>query len=221
LRGRPGDAATAHQESATAAEEAAALGLAPPGDGHDKPPEVAAVCTRQGRLWRLDLGSRSVLVEHSVGMLHLAVLVANPGTEIPAVELVAGVAVLGNVTADTAGSAQPVLDQLAIGQYRRRLAELSADIDDLESRNDGERAAPARAERDWLIAELTGATGISGRSRRFPDNAERARITVGKAIRRALARISDTDAVIGTHLRTSVHTGMCCSYRPAVAIMKV
>jgi hypothetical protein len=212
LRGQPGDAATAHHESAVAAEEAAALGLAPPGDGHHEPPQVAAVCTRQGRRWRLDLGRRSVLVDHSVGMLHLAVLVANPGTEIPAVELVTGVAVLGT---PTAVSAQPMLDQLATGQYRRRLAELSADIEDLESRSDGDGAARARAERDWLIAELAGATGISGRSRRFPDNAERARITVGKAIRRALTRVCDTDAVIGTHLRSSVHTGMRCSYRPA------
>ena len=34
-------------------------------------------------------------------MLHLAVLLANPGAEIPAVDLVTGVAVLGNAAADT------------------------------------------------------------------------------------------------------------------------
>ena len=37
----------------------------------------------------------SVLVEDSIGMLHLAVLIANPRQEIPAADLVAGLAVLG------------------------------------------------------------------------------------------------------------------------------
>ena len=42
----------------------------------------AATCKRLGRRWQLTLASRSVLVEDSIGMLHLAVLVANPRREI-------------------------------------------------------------------------------------------------------------------------------------------
>jgi len=49
-------------------------------------------CRRHGRKWRVGLGSRSVLVEHSVGLLHLAVLVANPRQEIRAIDLAASVA---------------------------------------------------------------------------------------------------------------------------------
>jgi hypothetical protein len=71
-----------------------------------------------------------------------------------------------------------------------------------------------RAERDWVLGELTGATGLAGRPRLFPDEAERARIAVGKAIRRTLARLHEADPVIGAHLRDTVHTGMLCSYRP-------
>jgi hypothetical protein len=37
---------------------------------------------------------------------------------------------------------------------------------------------------------------------------------VGKAIRRALARITEADGVIGEHLRQTVHTGVRCSYWP-------
>jgi hypothetical protein len=92
--------------------------------------------------------------------------------------------------------------------------QLRAEIEELESREEDGRAARARAERDRLLAELAGVTGIGGRSRRFPDNAERAGIAVGKAIRRALTRTGDTDPVIGEHLRGSVHTGIRCSYRP-------
>jgi hypothetical protein len=212
-RGQPRDADTARHELTTADEEATALGIARTGDAGREPLDPAAVCSRQGRQWRIDVGHRSVLVEHTVGMLHLAVLVANPGAEIPAVDLVAGVVVLGNA-ADTGVSTQPMLDRAATRQYRHRLARLRAEIDDLESRNENDSAARARAERDWLLAELAGATGIGGRTRRFPDNAERARIAVGKAIRRAITRIGYADAVIGEHLRTSVRTGLRCSYRP-------
>jgi hypothetical protein len=151
-----------------------------------------------------------VLVEHSVGLLHLAVLIANPGQEIPAIELAAGVAACG--AAGRCVSTQPVLDNVAVHEYRRRLLWLHTEIDDLESRSDAGGAARARAERDWLVAELTGASAIGGRARRFPDNEERARIAVGKAIRRALDRIEKADAFIGLYLRARVHTGARCSY---------
>jgi hypothetical protein len=71
-----------------------------------------------------------------------------------------------------------------------------------------------RAERDWLVAQLSSAAGFGGRTRAFPDQPERARVAVGKAIRRALARITEADAVIGEHLRQTVHTGVRCSYWP-------
>jgi hypothetical protein len=146
-------------------------------------------------------------------MLHLAVLLANLGAEIPAIELAAGVAALSH--ARTNLSAQPMLDRQAIQQYRQRLSQLHTEIDELESRNERERAAGTRKERNWLIAELAAGAGLGGRSRRFPDSAERARLAVGRAIRRAIARIHDADPYIGVHLRNTVHTGMRCSYEPA------
>jgi hypothetical protein len=66
------------------------------------------------------------------------------------------------------------------------------------------RAAQARAERDWLVAALSGASAIGNRTRRFTDDPERARVAVGKAIRRAIARIAEEDAVIGEALRSRV-----------------
>jgi hypothetical protein len=50
-------------------------------------------CSRRGRHWQVALGQRSVLVDHRIGMLHLAALVANPGQEIDAIDLAAVAAV--------------------------------------------------------------------------------------------------------------------------------
>ena len=76
------------------------------------------------------------------------------------------------------------------------------------------RAAQLRADADWLADELRGSTGLGGRVRQFADNPERARIAVGKAIRRALDRVAAADPVLGDHLRRSVQTGMRCCYLP-------
>jgi hypothetical protein len=216
LRGHPRDVAGARRELAAAAEEATALGMSASGQVSVQTHEpAAAACRRAGRRWRIEWGRRNVLVEHSVGMLHLAVLLANPGQEIAAIDLVAGVAAVGASADRSAMSAQPVLDRVAAQQYRDRLSRLSADIDDLESDGDLGGAARARAERDWLLNELAGATGIGGRSRRFTDDTERARIAAGKALRRALTRIEEADTFIGEHLRGAVHTGVRCCYRPS------
>jgi hypothetical protein len=223
-RGSPGDADAARREIDAAAAEAASAGLPVP-DYPDDPehpvagpaPTVAAReahCQRVGRKWRLTLGGRGVLVEDSIGMVHLAVLIANPRQEIQAADLVAGLAGLSG-TSGEAGAAQHVLDHEAIAEYRNRLKRLDAQLDETGiGELEPDRARQARAERDWLVAQLSSAAGFGGRTRAFPDQPERARVAVGKAIRRALTRITEADAVIGEHLRQTVHTGVRCSYWP-------
>jgi hypothetical protein len=187
---------------------------AAPGRVTEARPRVVR-CRRRGRRWHLELDGRSALVDHCVGMRHLATLLANPGYEIPAIDLAAGPGHPDPVAAhEIAESDQPVLDEVAKREYKERLSELQAEIDDLESMNDLERAAALRVERDWLVAELTAATGMAGRSRRFGGSDERARVAVGKALRRALARVEEADPVIAAELRATVHTGRRCSYRP-------
>jgi hypothetical protein len=216
LRGSPGDADAARRELDTATAEATALGLPIPdypGSGSASP---VAQCHRAGRKWRLAVRNRAVVVEDSIGMVYLAVLIANPGQEIRAAELAAGLAALGSAAGDGgAGRVQPVLDHEAMSEYRNRLKRLDAELRELETDDDGERAARVRAERDWLVAQLASVTGLGGRPRSFPDDGERARVAVSKAIRRAIGRITAADPVIGEHLRQTVRTGMRCSYWPS------
>jgi len=212
-RGWPQDAGAARRELDAATSEATAAGLPVPDQPVSGPPAALAECHRAGRKWRLALRNRSVLVDDSIGLVHLAVLIANPRQEILAADLVAGLAALSGA----AGATHPVLDHEAIAEYRNRLKRLDAEIGQLESDDDPSPASllgQARAERDWLVAQLSSAAGLAGRTRSFPDQPERARVAVGKAIRRALARVTEADAVIGEHLRQTVRTGVRCSYWP-------
>jgi hypothetical protein len=168
----------------------------------------AVECQREGRSWRIQVDDRVVRVPHSVGMTYLVRLVEAPGTEISAADLAS--------SATPAGlSRQAVLDDRAIAAYRRRAGELQAEIDEADDRGDVERSTWAQAEFDALIREIERATGLLGRHRSFVDTSERARTSVQKAIKRALARITEADVTIGNDLAQRVVTGTRCVYLPA------
>jgi hypothetical protein len=210
-RGRSGDLSRAHEALDAARQESATLGVPVPEYGDGPPAEHdVATCTRTGQRWLLRYGRREALVPHSVGMPYLAVLLANPGRDVPAVDLAAG----PNTPPTPTPGGQLVLDRVAVQQYRQRIGELRDRIDEFEYDNQPERAAEAATERDWLLAELAAATGLAGRTRTFTSETERARLAVGKAIRRTMATIERVDAEVAAHLHRSLHTGTRCSYRP-------
>lgn len=223
LRAGHTDVAEAGRQLEVASCEAAGLGMVLPGERELSAAVMDAAsggqrplleCRREGRRWRIGLGPRSVRAEDSLGMAYLAVLLANPRYEIPAIELAAGPVPHQRSAAASGGAAQPTLDEVAIKAYRERLSSLQEDMDAYEAANDIVRAEQTRVERDWLIEGLASATGLDGRVRSFAGNEERARISVGKAIRRAIQRIADADPVLGEELRITIHTGRLCRYQP-------
>ena len=79
---------------------------------------------------------------------------------------------------------------------------------------DSERAAQAEAERDFLVRELARAVGLGGRDRRAGSVSERARVSVTRAVRQAMARIREHNAPLGEHLDRAIRTGTYCAYLP-------
>ena len=95
-----------------------------------------------------------------------------------------------------------------------RLVELREDLAEAEAWNDPERAARAQAEIDALAHELSAAVGLGGRDRATGSPAERARVSVTRAIRAAMVRIDEADPALGAHLDATIRTGTFCSYSP-------
>jgi hypothetical protein len=60
--------------------------------------------------------------------------------------------------------------------------------------------------------------GLAGRARRSGGESERARSAVTQRIRTTIKRIGEHDEVLGSHLRSSIRTGIFCSYSPVVPI---
>jgi tetratricopeptide (TPR) repeat protein len=179
----------------------------------------------EGEMWAFDFGPRTVRVRDSKGVRHLALLLSSPGVEIHAAELAAADSAGGDVRASSAAlaaeldgvgadDAGPVLDAEAKAAYRNRLEDLREDLEEAESFNDPERASRARTEMDFLEAELTAAVGLGGRDRKAASTAERARVSVTKAIRATIRRISKHDPMLGRELEGTVRTGIFCVHEP-------
>jgi hypothetical protein len=181
------------------------------------------VFRREGDYWLVVFDGNTVRVRDLRGMHYLARLLADPGREYHALDLAtaetgaeAGVdsSRAAGLSRSSLGDAGEVLDARAKRAYRRRLAEIEDDIDEARAAGDGERAAQADAERDFLMQELSRAVGLGGRDRRAASASERARVGVTRAVRHAITRIGEHHRELGEHLGRTIRTGTYCAYVP-------
>jgi tetratricopeptide (TPR) repeat protein len=189
--------------------------------GARQPGERAAAVNAQGAryVFHLDgdtrivaFAGRSVLLQDLKGMRYLARLLAAPDREFHVLDLGGGGR--GASPREGAGDLGPALDDQARAAYKRRLVEIDEDIDEATALGDHERASLARADRDYLIRELAGAFGLGGRYRLVGSSSERARASVTRALRYAVARIAEHHPLLADHLERTVRTGTYCSYAP-------
>jgi hypothetical protein len=187
-------------------------------------PEVTRnLFRREGEYWTVRYEGSVVRLKDTKGLRHLARLLGQPGRELHVIDLEAtdgrspepAPAGGGELEArPDLGDAGAMLDATAKAAYKARLDELRAEVEEAERGNDPARAAKARDERDFLVAELARAVGLGGRDRRAASHAERARLNVTRAIRSAMANLARADPALGEHLSRTVRTGRYCSYTP-------
>lgn len=191
--------------------------------------EGDAVFQHRGDFWAIGWQGRESRLRDARGLHYLARLLENPNQEIAALELAVstGSGAAGSVQPtdqrDAAeaglregglGSAAELLDSRARAEYKRRLDELAAELQEAESFRDPERVARAREEIELLTDELTRATGRGGVDRGAPTPAERARVSVTKAIRQSLKRLARENEPLARHLEATIKTGTFCCYLP-------
>lgn len=184
------------------------------GDAQPSPP--GPEFRRDGAVWALVFDGRAVHVPDAKGLRDLHTLLSRPGTDVPAVRLLAPDGGETAVAARAMGG-DAVLDERAKAEYRRWLDQLDQEIDRAGERGDDARAAAHDRERQALLDELRTAAGLGGRTRRLGDEAERARKTVTARIRDTLRKLDALHPELAAHLRKSVTTGSTCAYRPELA----
>jgi len=190
--------------------------------GEDTPAATPSVFRLDGEYWSIAYERDAFRLRDTKGLRYLARLLGEPGRELHVLDLATGERAPEpaarmdepGLVSSSIGDAGEALDAQAKAEYRRRLEELAGELDEARAFGDPERAARAEEERDFLVRELAGAIGLGGRDRRMGSPSERARVSVTRAIRSALARIGENSATLGDHLERTIHTGTFCSYTP-------
>ncbi len=175
--------------------------------GHRQPTDPA-MTLRPGPpgTWLVGHAGRTTPVPARKGMAHLHLLLSRPGVGVDALTLAGGALAESDLG--------PRADATALAAYRRRLRQLEEALDAADANGDATGAQTLVDERTALLAEVSAATGLGGRARHVGGSAERARVTVRKAIVTAIDTIATADPLVGRHLTTHIRTGYTCSYEP-------
>jgi tetratricopeptide (TPR) repeat protein len=183
---------------------------------------ASAKFQREGEYWTIEFGSEAFRLRDSKGMAYLAALLRSPGTEAHALDLAGrgqgsgsrGLDPSASLDSDALSGTGPILDAAAKAAYAERLRNIRAELAEAVQWNDAERVAGLQEEERFLAHELAAAMGLGGRDRVVGSAAERARVSVTRAIRSALDRIAAQSPRLGDHLRATIRTGTYCSYVP-------
>jgi AAA ATPase domain len=182
--------------------------------------QPGAAFRREGQVWTVAYAGRMARLHELRGFRYIADLLASPGREIYVLDLLAAHVGprdrdAGTRELDRGGtSPEPILDARAKEEYRNRLRELARELDEARSWHDPERVLKLEAEVEAITDELEHAAGLGGRDRQMLSPAERARVSVTKAIKVAIRTIAKECPPLADHLGASIRTGRFCSYAP-------
>jgi hypothetical protein len=162
---------------------------------------------REGDLWTVDYLGVGIGLRDAKGLRYLHALLSSPGREFHVADLAGGPQTVEGDTGE-------IVDHQGRDAYRRRIEELSADVDDALAMGDDARASILRVELDTLTEQLAAAYGLGGRARTAGDPVEKIRKAVTNRIRTSMRRITADHPALGRHLSAAVRTGTFCSYQP-------
>jgi hypothetical protein len=176
-----------------------------------------------GDVWTVRFGGRDLRLRDGKGPRYLATLLAAPGRELHVLELAGNTPTVkmspaaceGLTVGLSGGALEDAPDARARREYRTRLDDLRAELDEAEHLCDSGRSERIRAELDLLVSQLAQSFGSHVRTR---GPAETARKAVTKVIRTQIGKLVEAYPHLGEHLRHSVRTGVFCSYAPATPI---
>jgi hypothetical protein len=192
---------------AMARTELAAIADAHAGDPPAEPAGSGVNRLRlEGAVWTVVFDGATVRLPDVKGMHDLAVLLARPGREVHCTELMGAAVEQPDIG--------PMLDAQARRAYEAKIVELQDELAEAEDFGDAGRAEKLRTDMELLLAELAAATGLGGRARHAGASTDRVRSAVTQRIRATLRRLEELHPPLGRHLRTAVHTGTWCAYRP-------
>ena len=142
--------------------------------------------TREGDFRRLTFEGKTTHIENGVEPKFIALLLANPGKELFCPDILA--LANGNPIVKTSQAKYPLADDAAIREYKRRLRELTNELEEVKEFNDWGKQETLQCRLDALKEYVLKLRGLHGKSRTFSGTFDNARTSVTNAINRTLTR---------------------------------
>ena len=190
------------------------------------------VFRNEGQFWTISFEGHTFRLRHSKGLQYLGFLLAHPGQEFHANQILGEVNrniqvsenslsikkqkqfIEDGLNFSSLGDAGPILDSQAKKEYKRRLDELRKELEEAKEFQNIEQADRVREEIEAIEDALSAAFGLGGRVRKGVDPNERARKTISKAISRTLEHIQEHELSLWQHLENALSMGLFLSYKP-------
>jgi hypothetical protein len=172
-----------------------------------QPEPLHGAFSKEGEYWTIGYQGHVIRLRESIGLAYLVRLIAEPQREFHALDLAVWTSGGAAGSAPSLQEGEELLDQQARAAYRRRIAELTEELEETQGWGDTERAARARREIDAITEQLAAAVGLGGRDRRAASEAERARVSVTKALKSAIRRIARRTPSSGSTRPTASRQG--------------
>ncbi|MDO8432339.1 MAG: AAA family ATPase [Candidatus Binatus sp.] len=186
-----------------------------------------ATFRREGEFWTINYDGSTFRLKDAKGLRYIAYLLARPGQRIHVhdlIEAVEGSAANRRTTIHAEseglkivrdiGGPGPSIDTRARSEYRTRLRDLDAELEESDQMNDLGRSERLRNEVEVVGRELAASLGLGGRARTASGSVERARGLVGKNIRSVLQKIRREHPALGRYFAAAIVTGNFCAYQP-------
>jgi hypothetical protein len=176
-------------------------------------PENACVCRKEGQIWTLTFGGKTVGFDDLLGFTYLSTLLANPGREFHVSDL--RMALLPTGEKRVSDFSDTAIDATALSNYRREVGKLKAELASFGPGGPGARRARIQERILFLESEIRRATTFGGKLRKVNPEVEAHRKAVSIAVGRCLQKIQEVHPKLWRHLNQSIHRGHYCSYTPS------
>ncbi|MTI40198.1 tetratricopeptide repeat protein [Fulvivirga lutimaris] len=156
-------------------------------------------------IWEISYQNKKIIIPSIKGLYDIAKLISNANTPISSMDL------MGSQVSE---KGVDVIDQRAKVEYQQRLRTLQLQIDEAKESSDNDLLVKLEDEYDALLEYLSGAIGLSGKSRKTGGSQEKIRSAVTWRIRSAIKKINEAHPELARHLKNSIKTGTECLYQP-------
>lgn len=156
-------------------------------------------------MWLLEFQGTRIRMTGTKGFHDLAALLSQPNTPIHCIQL------MGTPLEETGVE---VFDERARREYKERIAELHAELQEAEAVNDPASVATLKLQYENLVEHLSKGLGLGGKTRNIGSHIDKTRSAVTWRIRNAIRKIEEHHGPLGRHLSLFIKTGLVCVYTP-------